>query len=453
MALTIECRQDRPRTRVVRSRRIAVFAASVCLAMSTLVAATFAQQYQADEVDENAGKLKLLAKECVRNQARYAADRPRFNEFFEKYYFPAMTRFSPDELGQMGRMRDELFSQFLWPAVDEGMQRDLTQLALAKLQPVERNKGKSYHPAVRYNAILILGMLDSAYPKAGQKEVPLKEATAELTLIVNAAADGKRVPPFLVVGALVGLQRHAQLIDNLDRTTAETIPAAVLKLVGKDVALPETDAKVAEWIRLQAADILSKLGNPGANGEVVAAFQKLVAGETTPKMSLDGRLQVAAMLDRLKLEGAKIDAKAMADSVLELSLTAADDEAKEAKSFTDMQIASGGFGFGIGSSAGGKKSRVKYDPNTQEATLDKRVLLARLTDLQTGLKAFKGAAPVDKQPTFDAVLAAIGSVLTKAQGNETDIGVTAAVEDMAKAVREAVKPGSASPDSGDENIF
>jgi hypothetical protein len=122
-----------------------------------------------------------------------------------------------------------LFSRFLWATNNEDLQRELTQMAFAKLQPVERNKGKSYHPAVRYNAILILGMLDATYPGAGAKEVPLKEATAELTLIINAAAEGKRVPPFLVVGALVGLQRHAALIGNLDRATAETIPSAALK--------------------------------------------------------------------------------------------------------------------------------------------------------------------------------------------------------------------------------
>jgi hypothetical protein len=422
------------------------------VALVTLASSASAQQYQADEVDENAGKLKLTAEQCVKNPQRFSADRARFNEFFEKYYFPAMTRFSPDELGQLGRLRDDLFSRFLWATNNEDLQRELTQMAFAKLQPVERNKGKSYHPAVRYNAILILGMLDATYPSAGTKEVPLKEATAELTLIINAAAEGKRVPPFLVVGALVGLQRHAALIGNLDRATAETIPSAALKLVGTEVKFPEADAKVAEWIRLQAAEVLAKLGNPGANGEVVAAFQKMIAGETTPKMSLDGRLQAAAMLGKLKLDGAKIDAAATAHAVLELALTVAEDEAKEAKSFTDMQISSGGFGIG-GAATGGKKSRVKFDPNTQEFTLDKRILLARLTDLQASLKDFKPAAPADKQPTFDAVLAAVNPVLTSAQGNETDIGITSAVEDMAKTVREAVKPGSAAPEADNENIF
>jgi len=421
------------------------------LLLVAIASASFGQQYQSDDVDENAGKLKLTAEQCVRNPQRFQSDKARFVEFFEKYYFPAMTRFSTDELGQLGRMRDDLFARFLWASTDENLQNELTRMAFAKLQPVERNKGKNYHPAVRYNAILIIGMLDTVYPTAGQAQVPLKEATAELTLIVNAAAEGKRVPPYLVAGALVGLQRHVKLIDRLDRTTAESIPAAVLKLSGKEVSLPETDAKVVEWIRSQAAGILAQLGNPGANGEVVAALTTMIAGDTKPKMSLDGRVQVAAMLKQIKLEGAKIDAAATADTILELAVAIADNEAKEAKSFTDMQLQSGGLGFGGGGP--GKKSRIKFDPQTQEVSLDKRILLTRLTDLQTALNAFRGAAPADKQPIFDAVLQAVKSVLDAATGDETDIAVTSAVEDMATAVRNAVKPGSAPPDEGDAAIF
>lgn len=423
------------------------------LLVAAVACATSAQQYQADEVDENAGKLKLTAEQCVRNPPRYQADKPRFIEFFDKYYFPAMTRFSPDDLGQLGRMRDDLFARFLWVANSEDLQRELTQMAFAKLQPVERNKGKSYHPAVRYNAILIIGMLDSVYPNTGQPQVPLKEATAELTLIVNAAAEGKRVPPYLVVGALVGLQRHVKYLDKLDRASAEAIPGAVLKLAGKEVRLPETDTKVMEWIRTQAAQVLAQLGGAGANGEVVAAMTTMIAGETKPKMSLDGRVQVAAMFKQIKLEGAKIDAALTAKALLELAVAVANDEEKEAKAFTDMQLQSGGFGFGGGAGGSGKKSRIKFDLQTQEVTLDKRILITRLTDLQTGLAAFKPSAPADQQAVFDAVLGAIKTVLSAATGDQTDISVTSAVEDMATTVRNAVQPGSAAPAEADAGIF
>jgi hypothetical protein len=452
MAIESRCQRDSFRSCAVRRRASNWWRFGASLFVVAVVATnSFAQQYQADDVDEAAGKLKLTAEQCVKNAQRFQQDGERFNEFFEKYYFPAMTRYSPDQLGQLGRMRDDLFNRFLWASNDEILQRELTQMAFKMLQPVERNKGKNYHPAVRYNAVLIIGMLDDKYPAPGQPQVPLKEGAAELTLIVNAAAEGKRVPPFLVVGALVGLQRHAQHIDKLDRATAEGLAAAVLKLSGKEVNLPETDTKVAEWIRVQAAMVLAKLGNPGANGEVAAAYKNMIAGETVPKMSLDGRVQVAALLQQLKLAGAKIDAKALGDALLELSVAVGDDEAKEAKAFTNLQIQSGGMGaYGGGS---GKKSRMRFDAETQEWSLDKRVLLTRLTDLRNGLNAFKSNAPADQQPTIDAVVAAISPVITLAEGSETDIRVSGAVEQLAKNIRAAVKPGEPLPEDNDADLF
>ena len=213
-------------------RRPAAVRAGLAIFYCVCLAAVAQAQYQADPVDENSGKLKLTAEQCVKNSARFATDRAQFMEFFEKYYFPAMTRFAPNDLAQLGRMRDDLFGRFLWASTDENLQRELTQMALKKLQPVERSS--KYHPAVRYNAILIVGMLDQTYAAPGRPPVPLKEASAELKLIVDYAADGKPVPSFLVVGALVGLQRHAHLHDALDRATVDAISAAALKLATKD---------------------------------------------------------------------------------------------------------------------------------------------------------------------------------------------------------------------------
>jgi hypothetical protein len=343
-------------------------------------------------------------------------------------------------------MRDELFSRYLWASTDERLQSDLTELAFAELQLV--GIGSKYHPAVRYNAILIVGMLDEVYASQGRPPVPLKEGTAKLTFIVDSAAQGKRVPPFLLVGALVGLQRHALYHDKLDRATVDAMSAAVLKLAAKDESLPEIDAKVAEWIRIQAATVLANLGSPGPNGEVLAVLTKMIAGETTPKMSLDVRCQVAALLKQTKHDGASVDGKAMADALLELAMAVGDDEAKEAKAFEETQIQGGGFG-GYGG-APRRKGRMRLDLETSQWEYDARVLLARLGDLRTGLNAFKANAPADKQPVFDAVLAAIGPAVAAAESADTiDLDVAGKVRKMAAQIRSAVKPGSAPAEEAD----
>ena len=433
---------------ISRSLGLIVFA---WLLVSSAAPLAVAQQYETKPVDNKARLLGPTAQNCVKVPARYATDKDRFIEYFQKYFFPALTRYEPNDLAELGKMRDELLSRYLWASRDERLQSDLTELAFAELQPVGRSS--KFHPAVRYNAILILGMLDQTYPIQGgpnqRPPVPLKQATAELTLIVDYAAQDKPVPPFLVVGALIGLQRHALYHDRLDRATVEAMSAAVLKLAAKDESLPEVDSKVAEWMRIQAATVLANLGSPGPNGEVLTVLTKTIAGETVPKMSLDARCQVAALLKQMKFEGAKVDGQAMAEALLQLAMAVGDSEGKQAKAFEDMQIPGGGFGGGYGGAPRGK-GRLRLDPETLQWEYDTRILLARLGDLRTGLTAAKAIAPADKQPVFDAVLAAIAPAVAAAESSDTiDLTVAGEVLGMAAQIRNAIEPGSAPAEAAD----
>lgn len=433
--------------------RCRIVAGVVAMLVVALASSACAQQYQADPVDENAGKLKLLAEQCVKNPARYATDRGQFNEYFEKYFFPAMTRFGPNDLAQIGRNRDDLFSRFLWASTDENLQSELTQMALAKLWPIAPSS--KYHPAVRYNAVLIIGKLDKTYAAPGRPPVPLKEGFEKLHLILNSAIQGKSVPPFLVVGALVGLERHAQLRDALDRDTIEKMTSVAQQITTQDDLFPDVEPKVDEWIRLQAASVLANLRSPGPKGEVTASLAKLIAGETKPKMSIDARGQVAALLKKFNYQGATVDGKVMSDALLQLALDVGDDEKKEAIAFEEAQLQGGGFGGSFGGAAGGPRSkRMKLDLETQMWEYNPNVLLSRLTDLSAGLQAFRPLAPADKQPIFDAVLAAMRPADSAARSSDTvDLTVAQRVREMGEQIRAAIKPGSEAPESNEAELF
>ena len=75
-------------------------------------------------------------------------------------------------------------------------------------------------------------------------------------------------------------------------------------------------------------------------------------------MSLDARVQVAALLKQLNFTGVTVDGKPMTDALLQLSLDVADDEAKEAQSFEDLYTQGGGLGGGYGA-VPRNKTRVK----------------------------------------------------------------------------------------------
>jgi len=406
-----------------------------------------AQQYKSLPVDDKARLLGPLAGECVKNPSRYATDKDRFAEYFQSYYFPAMTRPDSEALGELGRMREDLLSRFLWASRDEKLQSDLTTIAFESMWPIATSK--AYHPAVCYNAVLILGRLDKQYAidNAANRRppIPLQAATEKLNIIVNSATDGKAVPPYLLVGALIGLERHAQYTDGLGREVVAGMNAAVLKLAAKEEPLPEVDRDVVEWIRVQAATILANLGKSQPTAEQLAAIDKMIAGDTVPKMSLGARCQVAALLNSMKLDSSRLDGKLTTDAVLDLTIRVVDSEAKAAKAFQEANLQGGGYRGSLGSAGSSRdKGRIKFNPDTQEMELDNRLMLARLGDLKLGLTATKRIAPADKQPVLDAVLAAFGPAIAAAESSDTvDLEVASTMVKMADQVRSAVKPGSA----------
>src|SRR5262249_15896519 len=119
----------------------------------------FAQQYQVDKVDDTLAKQGETIKGMAKDPTKYVvAD---FDNYFTNYYFPVMPRADADEMGKLGSRRYELFNRIVWPSPNEELQSHLTDMAFERMKTIAADP--AYHPAVRYNAILIVGMLDAKY--------------------------------------------------------------------------------------------------------------------------------------------------------------------------------------------------------------------------------------------------------------------------------------------------
>ena len=127
--------------------------------------------------DEPARKFAVNAKQCVRDPGRFAQERAQFEEFFKKVYFPTMTGTSPEELAKLGTLRYELFKSYLWATDNEQLQSSLTDLAYTAMTGIIKPQTPQFHPAVQYNAIITLGMLDAQYC-AGRCEPSSAQAVA-----------------------------------------------------------------------------------------------------------------------------------------------------------------------------------------------------------------------------------------------------------------------------------
>src|SRR4051812_15501155 len=206
---------------------------AICLlALCSTPGRALSQEYQSDPIDEKgAGRNRVVAQQCVRDGGAYAANKDKFLEYFNNYHFPAMTRTEPEKMGELGRLREDLFKVYLWKTSNPELQRDLTDAALKRMGKIVQSP--AYHPAVRYNAILVIGMLDEKYSPDG-KQPPTPKATKGLTSIVDGATTSNRFPPSVVLGAIIGLERHAQYAKNIAPDAVAGMTAALIKLIGHD---------------------------------------------------------------------------------------------------------------------------------------------------------------------------------------------------------------------------
>ncbi len=274
-----------------------------------------------------AGRNKAIAQQCVKDPAIYAANLDKFNDYFNHYYFPVMTRAEPERLAKLGMLREDLFKYYLWKSNNAQLQQDLTKMAGKAMWKIVQNP--DYHPAVRYNAILIIGLLDEQYsPDGRQPPKLLPSANAALLVVLNAATTGNQYPPAIILGTLIGLERHAQFHESLPPDAVKGMTAALLKLITHDQPIQDIDRDAYAWIRLRAASALTKLGSAGDNNAVLDALMKLIAS----CKSLDDRCEVAGFLERIMYKNVKLDATA-ADQLFALARDLAQQRTSELRIF------------------------------------------------------------------------------------------------------------------------
>ena len=263
---------------------------------------------------------------------------------------------------------------------------------------------------------------------------PLPAANDFLVKLINVGIQGNPiVTPSLVVGALVGLERHAQYHESLKPVQIDAMTDVSITLASKNPPLAEVDSKVAEWIRVEAATVLAKLGSVGTNNRVHDALIALLADN---KLSLDGRCEVASLLGLVNYKDAKVDGKMGSEKLLQLAFDVGQASDKQAKAYQELSL-----GGGAGAAMGRERGRISYSSSGEPHNdYDRKTLLSRLGDLKKGLVVIKPLAPADRAATIDNVTSTMQKVIDGASNKDTtDLDVAEAVTKMFVAIQAAVK--------------
>ena len=193
-----------------------------------------------------------------------------FDTFYTGYF---LSRWSlQGDVTKLIKYRQDLSSHFR-TAIPGEVHDHLARLVLDFLTKLA---GGDYHPAVRINAVLAIGELNSVEQSGNDKAVPLPEALD----VLIAAVESKKLSEGLRAAAMVGILRHASAGIS-GGEARKKVNDVMLRLATADV--PSGSALSGRaWMVAQAAETLGDLHAVGENNDVFTALLKIVANAKLP---------------------------------------------------------------------------------------------------------------------------------------------------------------------------
>lgn len=417
------------------------------LALVAVTATVSAKQYKtiAPKMDLKASRvLKGQVSGAMRNQAAFAAGgKESIDRYFKTYYFPKMTQETPGSLAGLGKKREDLV-KLLRGATVPAAQKHLTELTMGVMRTLSRD---NYHPAVRYNAALILGMLDQKYASGGANPAPpvvLPAGTNELLeLLEKNEFNGVQVHPSVKVGALEGLERHARF--GLDAQYTDRVTKAALAVLAQEPTDTEVDADVSHWIQCQAASVLAVQFKDGPNAEVHAALTKLIAND---KMSLEDRCCVVGLLKNMKYAGAAdadIVSTLLPLGILTQAVVA--EGAEKAEEYVELRR---------GNAPAGRRASSFRRRGEEGPKFERRELLSRLFSITKGAGSLSKGLPEAEKQKIQSLTDLLKPVIIKSLDKKTgDLDVTGEVIKLDRAISTIVanwQPAKPAADAVEEDF-
>lgn len=375
--------------------------------------------------NKEAKALQRKVSAALRDPAAFQAGQKDVEKFFKDFYFPKMTSPAPADLGVLGKRRDALLNKLIRPTKVQEAQDLLTNMTLKAGRGMARG---NFHPAVRYNATLMLGQLDKEIASGSNPPIPLPEGTAALlellendTLTMNQKKI--KVSASVKAGALLGLERHARFGIAQDYT--DRVTKAALSVITNKEHDDEVTSDVHHWMQCMAAKVLARQYKDGPDKAVQDALNSMLVDE---KMSFEDRCSVVNLLDAMQYETSKIDGPEAVLALGKLTLAMAKEEAKESKEFEEQALA------GAPINQRGRLNKANLGPE-----YPRNRLLNRLVCISTGAKSLAGGLQDAEKQKLAELITALQSVISTVEDkNSLDLDVTDSVQEMSRTVNRLV---------------
>jgi hypothetical protein len=238
--------------------------------------------------------------EVIRGSRSLSGNEANLERWFGSYIFPRMTQL--ETLGQLDLMRIDFFKRYLLNVQYTTANNNVdthTFLVNYTLQTMQEIVEGNYHPAVRFNAMLVIGRLNDVEmfnPNTGARIVPVPSRQA-LGVMVGQLQKPDQMDA-LQLGAWIGILRHTTLdryhppqvqIPEQGKTIVRGLATQLIQL--RDPP-PGRSSEGHVWLQRRGIDVLAMLGTD-PDSQVLSTIGAFTVDEDSP-MSL--RLTAARSL-------------------------------------------------------------------------------------------------------------------------------------------------------------
>lgn len=273
--------------------------------------------------------IKATVRKVIQGSLPLNDQRRIFDSYYALYFFPLMTQTTDEALQAMPDERMKFLRNDLEYCRSAEVQTHLTSLTFDEMLAITRDP--EFHPAVRYNALHIIGSLNDKEAVRFGTSPNVPEPMARALPVLLEEFRRAENSDALKVAALIGLSRHLEW-DPYREEGSVPIPAALrTEITNELIALAEAkDApagRTAEghlWFRRRAIEALGLACAEKTDAGVASALDKLLK-DNAETVSL--RATAAAAVGRMKYEApVKVDSLATAKELGYLALVACDSE-------------------------------------------------------------------------------------------------------------------------------
>jgi hypothetical protein len=256
--------------------------------------------------------------------ASLAENEKIFDGYFVTYVFPLWTQTTEKSLNELPKERDKFIRNYLeMSAKNPAAHARLVDITHKKLTEIVQDS--ELHPAVRYNAILIIGLLNEIEPNRGTgvKQMPEPYVPALSTLVEELKKPGNNEA--LRVGALLGVSRHLEW-DNFKQAMGKIKPDVRKEIVDELTSIVNTNVPPAgrsaegqTWLRRRALEALRHANAVTVDPDFAILLDKII-GEDTEPMSV--RCTAAEVMSHLNFPAPGPEVSPMAKKLGYLALFA-----------------------------------------------------------------------------------------------------------------------------------